>query len=47
MGRKKTTWTVSLKESVIEDLRWFDKKNGRLLLDQTNGQLATDTPAST
>jgi len=30
-------WTLSFKESVIEDLRWFGKKNGRLLLDWTKG----------
>ena len=25
-------WTVALKESVIDDLRWFGRKDGRLLL---------------
>jgi len=47
MRRKQATWTVSLKESVIEDLRWFGKNNGRLLLDEAKGQLATNTRAST
>ena len=26
-------WTVTLKESVIKDLRWFGRKDGRLLLN--------------
>ena len=36
-------WTVTLKESVIEDLRWFGRKNGRLLL-QTATELLTANP---
>ena len=35
-------WTVLLKESVIDDLRWFGKKDGRLLLKEAEGRLCTD-----
>jgi mRNA-degrading endonuclease RelE of RelBE toxin-antitoxin system len=44
---RKATWRVSLKESVIEDLRWFGKKNGRLLLDEAERELAADPLAAT
>jgi mRNA-degrading endonuclease RelE of RelBE toxin-antitoxin system len=47
MGRKKASWTVSLKESVIEDLHWFGKKDGRLLLDEAERHLAEDPLAAT
>jgi len=47
MRRKQATWTVSLKESVIEDLRWFGKKNGRVLLDESERELAADPRAAT
>ena len=36
-------WTVSLKESVIEDLRWFGKKDSRKLLAEIEARLA-DNP---
>jgi mRNA-degrading endonuclease RelE of RelBE toxin-antitoxin system len=32
-------WTVILKESVIEDLRWFGKKTGRLILTEAEERL--------
>ena len=35
-------WTVTLKESVIEDLRWFGKKDGRLLLNEAALRLGVD-----
>ncbi len=35
-------WTVALKESVIEDLRWFGKKDGRLLLKEAALRLEVD-----
>ena len=35
-------WTVRLKESVIDDLRWFGRKDGRLLLQTIEEQLAID-----
>ncbi len=40
MGRKKPGWTVSFKESIVDDLRWFGKKNERILLDETARILA-------
>jgi hypothetical protein len=46
MGRKKTDRSVSLKESVIDDLRWFGKKNARLLLDEAERELAADPVAT-
>ena len=33
------TWTVTLKESVIDDLRWFGRKDGRILLDEAEARL--------
>jgi len=36
------SWTVALKESVVEDLRWFGKKDGRLLLKEAALRLAAD-----
>jgi mRNA-degrading endonuclease RelE of RelBE toxin-antitoxin system len=35
-------WTVTLKESVIDDLRWFGKKDGRLLLNDAEQRLSSD-----
>ncbi len=35
-------WTVALKESVIDDLRWFGKKDGRKLLKEAEQQLTSD-----
>jgi mRNA-degrading endonuclease RelE of RelBE toxin-antitoxin system len=40
-------WTVTLKESVIEDLRWFGRKDGRILLDEAESRLSTDPLAET
>ena len=36
------TWTVNLKESVIDDLRWFGKKQSRKLLDDIDSRLSRD-----
>jgi hypothetical protein len=36
------SWTVALKESVVEDLRWFGKKDGRLLLKEAALRLGAD-----
>jgi hypothetical protein len=47
MGRKKPSWTVSLKDSVLEDLRWFGKKPGRFLLEEAEEHLAEDPLAAT
>ena len=41
------TWTVTLKESVIDDLRWFGRKDGRLLLNEATGRLLTNPLAET
>ena len=38
-------WTVTLKESVIDDLRWFGRKDGRLLLHEASLRLAADPQA--
>ena len=38
-------WIVILKESVIDDLRWFGKKDGRLLLDEAESRLSEDPMA--
>ncbi len=35
-------WTVHLKESVIEDLRWFGKKDSRTLLTEAERRLMAD-----
>jgi mRNA-degrading endonuclease RelE of RelBE toxin-antitoxin system len=40
-------WTVVLKESVIDDLRWFGRKDGRLLLAAAEERLAADPAADT
>jgi mRNA-degrading endonuclease RelE of RelBE toxin-antitoxin system len=33
-------WTIALKKSVLEDLRWFGKKNGRMILNEAEQRLA-------
>lgn len=35
-------WTIELKESVIDDLRWFGKKDGRMLLQEAEQHLSSD-----
>jgi mRNA-degrading endonuclease RelE of RelBE toxin-antitoxin system len=40
-------WTVELKESVIDDLRWFGKKNGRQVLREALKRLEADPLAET
>ncbi len=41
------SWTVTLKESVIGDLRWFGRKDGRILLDEAERRLSADPLAET
>jgi mRNA-degrading endonuclease RelE of RelBE toxin-antitoxin system len=36
------SWRITLKESVIDDLRWFGKKDGRLLLREAEQHLSAD-----
>lgn len=36
------TWAVTLKESVLDDLRWFGRKDGRRLLKAAEQLLQTD-----
>ena len=36
------SWTVDLKESVIDDLRWFGKKDGRKLLKEAEQHFTAD-----
>lgn len=36
------SWTINIKESVIDDLRWFGKRDGRMLLQETERHLAAD-----
>src|SRR5262249_11930158 len=40
-------WTVALKESVIDDLRWFGRKDGRTLLKAAQERLSVDPLAET
>ena len=40
-------WSVVLKESVIDDLRWFGRKDGRLLLAAAEERLVADPAADT
>ncbi len=47
MGRKKAPWRVAIKEPVMDDLRWFGKKNGRMLLDEAERELARDPLSAT
>jgi mRNA-degrading endonuclease RelE of RelBE toxin-antitoxin system len=35
-------WSVELKQSVIDDLRWFGKRDGRLLLNEAIQRLSED-----
>jgi mRNA-degrading endonuclease RelE of RelBE toxin-antitoxin system len=39
------SWTVTLKESVIDDLRWFGKKSARSLLREATLRLESDPGA--
>ena len=36
------TWTVNLKESVVDDLCWFGKSDGRMLLKEAEQRLSAD-----
>ena len=36
------TWTVNLKESVVDDLYWFGKNDGRMLWKQAEQRLSAD-----
>ena len=40
-------WSVVLKESVIDDLRWFGRKDGRLLLAAAEERVVADPAADT
>jgi mRNA-degrading endonuclease RelE of RelBE toxin-antitoxin system len=40
-------WSVEVKESVLGDLRWFGKKNGRQLLKAAIQRLEQDSLAET
>jgi mRNA-degrading endonuclease RelE of RelBE toxin-antitoxin system len=40
-------WTVILKESVIDDLRWFGRRDGRLLLAAARERLESDPVVET
>jgi mRNA-degrading endonuclease RelE of RelBE toxin-antitoxin system len=40
-------WTVTLRESVIADLRYFGRKVGRLILKETRKRLTADPLAET
>ena len=40
-------WSVALKESVVQDLRWFGKKQGRAILQAASAVLADDPGAET
>jgi mRNA-degrading endonuclease RelE of RelBE toxin-antitoxin system len=35
-------WTVELKQSVIDDLRWFGKRDGRRILNESLNRLEED-----
>ena len=41
------SWTVELKDSVLDDLRWFGRKEGRLILDAALEVLEKDPLAKT
>jgi mRNA-degrading endonuclease RelE of RelBE toxin-antitoxin system len=41
------SWTVRLKESVIDDLRWFGRRDGRILLDEAETRLSADPLSET
>ena len=36
------SWTVALKESVLDDLRWFGRKDGRVLLAEAEARLVAN-----
>ena len=36
------SWTVTIKESVIDDLRWFGRRDGRVLLHDAEVHLSAD-----
>ena len=36
------SWTVNLKESVIADLRWFGRRDSRMLLKEAEQQLSSN-----
>jgi mRNA-degrading endonuclease RelE of RelBE toxin-antitoxin system len=36
------SWTVDITESAADDLRWFGKKDGRILLDEAEQYLSSD-----
>jgi hypothetical protein len=40
-------WTLTLEESVVDDLRWFGKKDGRAILDAAEAILAANPLAET
>jgi mRNA-degrading endonuclease RelE of RelBE toxin-antitoxin system len=40
-------WLVTLKESVVDDLRWFGRKNGRVLLKEAEERLSSAPLAET
>jgi hypothetical protein len=40
-------WTVQLKASVIRDLRWFGRKQGRVLLEAAVSMMSQDPLAET
>ena len=44
---RRMAWSVDLKESVLDDLRWFGKKDGRQLLTEAIGRLVEDPLAET
>jgi mRNA-degrading endonuclease RelE of RelBE toxin-antitoxin system len=40
-------WKVAIKESVLDDLRYFGKKGGRLLLKEAESRLSAEPLAET
>ncbi len=40
-------WAITLKESVLDDLRWFGRKDGRRLLQEAEEMLQADPLAET
>jgi mRNA-degrading endonuclease RelE of RelBE toxin-antitoxin system len=40
-------WKIALKESVINDLRWFGKREGRLVLKEAERRLSEEPTAET
>ena len=41
------SWTVTVNESAIDDLRWFGRKDGRVLLDEADRRLSAEPLAET